>query len=150
MVRKTVTWIVIADGEKARIVANEGVGKGLAAVPGQALATTLHADREILADRPGRVQESVGAARHAIQPRIDWHRFEKRLFARRVAGLLDTLSGKGAFDRLVLVAPPRTLGDLRAALAAATKAKVTGEIDKDLTQIPDQDLPGHLERVVVL
>src|SRR5262244_3440170 len=88
MVRKTVTWIVIADGEKARIVANEGVGKGLAAVPGQALSTTLHADREIHADRPGRVQESVGAARHAIQPRTDWPRFEKRQFARRVAGLL--------------------------------------------------------------
>ena len=68
MVRKTVTWIVIADGEKARIVANDGVGKGLSAVPGHALATTLHADREIYADRPGRVQESVGAARHAKPP----------------------------------------------------------------------------------
>jgi protein required for attachment to host cells len=149
-VRKTVTWIVIADGEKARIVANEGVGKGLAAVAGHSLSTTLHADREIHSDRPGRVQDSLGAARHAIQPRVDWHRFEKQQFARRVADMLDAESGKGAFDRLVLVAPPRTLGDLRAALAQTTKAKVTGEIDKDLTQITDHDLPGHLGKVVVL
>jgi protein required for attachment to host cells len=148
-VRKTVTWIVIADGEKARIVANEGAGKGLAPA-GHALSTTLHADRDIYADRPGRAQESVGAARHAIQPRVDWHRFEKQQFARRVAEMLDSESGKGAFDRLVLVAPPRTLGDLRAALGAATRAKVTGEIDKDLTPIADHDLPGHLEKVIVL
>ena len=148
--RKTVTWIVIADGEKARIVANEGAGKGLAAVPGHAMSTTLHYDRDIYADRPGRVQESSGSTRHAIQPRLDWHRFEKQQFAKSVAGMLDAEAGKGAFDRLVLVAPPRTLGDLRGALAAATRAKVTGEIDKDLTHLNDHDLPAHLEKVVVL
>ena len=148
--RKTVTWIVIADGVKARIVANEGAGKGLAPVPGHAMSTAPHAERDGYSDRPGRVQESSGASRHAIQSRFDWHRFEKQQFAKRVAEMLDAESGKGAFDRLVLVAPPRTLGDLRGALAAATRAKVTGEIDKDLTHLTDHDLPGHLDKVVVL
>jgi protein required for attachment to host cells len=148
--RKTVTWIVIADGVKARIVANEGAGKGLTAVPGHAMATPPHAERDGYSDRPGRVHESSGSSRHAIQPRLDWHRFEKQQFAKHVAGMLDAEAGKGAFDRLILVAPPRTLGDLRGALAASTRAKVTGEIDKDLTHLGDHDLPSHLDKVLVL
>lgn len=148
--RKTVTWILIADGVKARIVANDGAGKGLAPVPSHAMSTAPHAARDGYSDRPGRVQESVGASRHAIQPRLDWHRFEKQQFAKSVALMLDAEAGKGAFDRLVLVAPPRTLGDLRGALAAATRAKVTGEIDKDLTHLGDHDLPAHLAKVIVL
>jgi protein required for attachment to host cells len=148
--RKTVTWIVIADGEKARIVANQGIGKGLVPVSGHEMSTTLHAARDVYSDRPGRTRESVGASRHALQPRVDWHRFEKRQFAKRVAGMLDAEADKGAFDRLILVAPPRTLGDLRGALAAPTRAKVTGEIDKDLTHLADHALPAHLDKVVML
>src|SRR6266852_3704373 len=98
--RKTVTWIVIADGMKARIVANEGAGKGLAPVPGHAMSIPPQADRDGYSDRPGRVQESVGTSRHAIQPRLDLRRFEKQQFARRVAGVLDAEAGKGTFDRL--------------------------------------------------
>ena len=148
--RKTVTWIVIADGVKARIVANEGAGKGLAPVPGHVMATPPHDPRDGYSERPGRVHESSGSSRHAVEPRLDWHRFEKQQFAKSVAEMLDAESGKGAFDRLVLAAPPRTLGDLRGALAAATRAKVTCEINKDLTHLSDHELPSHLDKVVVL
>ena len=44
------------------------------------------------------------------------HRELKRDFAVRLAKMLDQRCREHAFDRLVLVAPPTALGDLRSAL----------------------------------
>ena len=64
--------------------------------------------------------------------------------------MLDQAAAAGAFERLILVAPPRTLGDLRAALAAATRKRVTGELDKDLTQVSLGEMPEHLGALLAL
>ncbi len=50
-----VTWIVVADGDQAKIFAHDGPGKGLQALPDLNLfeQDALQA-REIMADKPGR------------------------------------------------------------------------------------------------
>ena len=63
---------------------------------------------------------------------------------------LDKASGANAFDRLVLVAPPQTLGELRIALKKRTSARITAELAKNLTNVPIHDLPGHLDGVLAL
>jgi len=141
--KKKVTWILVADGARARILKNEGPGKGLQPAVDEEFHHELPRTHEMGTERPGRVHESANATRHAVEP-VDWHRFEKEKFAKEMAKILDKAAAGGAFDRLVLVAPPRTLGDLRGALAAATRKKVTGELDKDLTQITLGELPEHL------
>lgn len=148
--KKTVTWILVADGARARILKNEGPGKGLEAAMDQEFRHKLPSTHELGVERPGRVQESANAARHAMENPVDWHRFEKEKFAKEMAGVLDKAAAAGAFERLILVAPPRTLGDLRAALGAAAKKKVTAELDKDLTHVPVGDMPGHLGGLLAL
>jgi protein required for attachment to host cells len=54
-----------------------------------------------------------------------------------------------AYDRLVIVAAPSALGDLRAALSEQVRAKVIREIAKDLTKTPDSEVAGHLGDVIV-
>jgi len=49
------------------------------------------------------------------------------------------------FDRLVLVAPPAFLGDLRQELTKELKAKVADEITLDLTNTPEQQLKAYLK-----
>ena len=49
-----------------------------------------------------------------------------------------------AYDRLVIVAAPPALGDLRAALSEHVRTKVTAEVAKDLTKTPDTKLTQHL------
>ena len=142
--KKTVTWVLIADGARATVLANDGPGRGLRPAPPGEIETELHPNREIVSDRPGRVYESATSARHAVTPRIDWHRVEKVEFAQRLAQILDQAAREGLFHRLVLVAPPRTLGDLRAALDEKTLKLVTAEIGKDLTNTPPAELPAHL------
>jgi len=140
------TWIVVADGAKARILAQHG-GQGplepasnLCFVEAEARLPT----RDVGADRPGRVHESADTARHAMEPRVDWHRFAKEHFARGIAAALETAAQKKLYQELILVAPPQALGDLRQALGRHAKVLVAGEIAKDLTNVPDHELPAHL------
>jgi protein required for attachment to host cells len=146
--KKTRTWILVADGARARILQCQGWGSGLTAVPGQARTVSNPPTRDQGTDRPGRVQESADSARHAMAPRVDWHRYEKHLFATELAGVVNRAGQEKAFDRLVIVAPPGTLGDLRAKLDKNTRRMVTAELDKDLTNLSLDELEAQLEKVV--
>jgi protein required for attachment to host cells len=149
--KKTVTYILVADGARARLYVNQGVGKGLQPVSGATHKADLHHhDRDILSDKPGRAYNSVGQGRSAMEPQTDWHRFEKHKFAREMAKVLDAAAANKVFDRLVLVAPPATLGDLRMELGEATRKMVTAELAKDLTRHAEQELPQHLGAVLAV
>jgi len=148
--KPTTTWILIADGAHARLFANRGPGKGIEAVEGGVISGDHRADHELVRDSAGRTFESVGDTRHAITPKTDPHRELKRDFARQLAELLDRSYAAKAFDRLVLVAPPTALGDLRAALSDHLKPHIYAELDKDLVKTPTAELPGHLGAVLAV
>lgn len=149
--KKTVTYVLVADGARARLYVNQGVGKGLQPVSGATHKADLHHhDRDILTDKPGRAFNSVGSGRSAIEPHTDWHRFEKHKFAREMAKVLDAAAASKAFDRLILVAPPATLGDLRTELGDQTRKMVMAELPKDLTRHAEQELPQHLGAVLAV
>jgi len=80
-----------------------------------------------------------------MAPRVDWHEFEKELFAKKMAEILNQAAQKETFDRLVLVAPSKTLDASRKALGKTAREKTTAEINKDLTRVPIHELPAHLE-----
>jgi hypothetical protein len=52
------------------------------------------------------------------------------------------------YERLILVAPPVTLGDLREALAKSVQARVVGELAQDLVKTPQSQLRRHLRDVL--
>lgn len=140
------TWILIADGSKARLL--ERVGANAALVPASnkcfSESEAREPTREIGADRPGRVHESADTTRHAMEPRVDWHRYAKEQFARSVADALEEAVLKKKYEELVLVAPPQTLGDLRASLGQHARSLVTAEVAKDLTNTADHEIAAHL------
>jgi protein required for attachment to host cells len=104
---------------------------------------------ELVSDREGRSHSSVGPGRSAIEAQSDPHRELKRKFAHQLAEELAQGLQRKAYDRLIVVAAPSTLGDLRTALAPAVRAKVTGEVAKDLTKTPDAEVAGHLKDVLI-
>jgi protein required for attachment to host cells len=98
-------------------------------------------------DAPGRSFESVGTARHAIEPRSDPERIEEQRFAGRIVERLEQAAEQSKFDRLVLVAPPRMLGHLRTALTPRLAGLISATIDKDLTKIPRTELAHRLDEI---
>ena len=145
LMKKATTWIVVADGARAHIVRQTGAGAPLESVPGEDFVNPSHGrTSDMGGDKPGRVADSTRlGTRHAID-QVDWHRFEKKKFAKSIAERLEKAAEAKSFDKLVLVAPPETLGELRANLGKHGTAKVASEIPKDLTHVPVPELAPHL------
>jgi protein required for attachment to host cells len=142
------TWIVIADGAHAKVLERSAEKPTLRTVDGLNVSIELPASRDMLTDRPGRSFESHGRARHAKESRSDPHRELKRSFAKHLAGLLKTNLADKRYERLVLVAPPAMLGDLRDALVKTVRARVVAELAQDLVKTPHSQLRRHLADVV--
>ncbi len=148
--RKKVTWIIVADGSRARLLANDGPGKGLR----PAVAGEFHHDAPpthlLGTEKPGRVAPAMGASRSAIQPHMDFHQFEKDKFGQQMARLLNDAADRRTYDDLIVVAPARTLSTLRKSLSAKASELIRAELAKDLTHVPLQEMPEHLRDVIAL
>lgn len=81
-----------------------------------------------------------------MEYRSDPVREEERAFARRIARLLEERCLEDDFDRLVLFAAPRMLGDLRDAMTESVRKFIIAEIDKDLTKLSGNALREEIER----
>lgn len=149
-VPKRTTWVVVADGARARALENTGVGKGLDPSPAFEMHVEPRPTRDLGSDRPGRVHDRFGPGRHAMEPRADWHRQDKVDFLKSLAERLDSAARNGVFDRLVLIAPPTAMGHLRAALDDRTRATIVGEITKDLTHGKLSDIERHIDGVLAI
>ncbi len=145
------TWILIADGARARVLAQEKDFAALEpAFEHEEITGSTAQSKEIGSDRPGRSFDSGGQGRHAMEPPTDPQRYAKYEFARELAHRLEDAAHRDRFARLVLIAAPKTLGDLRELLPPPVKARIVAEIDKDLTKVPRHELGRHLGEVLKL
>ncbi len=135
--------IAIVDGEHTRFVQPDADGE-LRTVGSIDSASAHLRSRDIGTDRPGRSFESSASAHHAVGQRHDLHAMAKEQFVEAVAEQLNAACARGEFSELVLVAPPRALRALHDALDAATRARLTGTLEKNLMKIPDHQLSLHL------
>ena len=142
------TWIVLADGARARVLLNGGPNKGLSEVLTAQSETARLAGRDLMADGQGRVFDSAGQGRHAVEPKTDAKTIEEEKFLRDVVRILERGAQDGEYDRLVLCAAPRALGELRALLPKAVQDKIAAELPKDLTNTPIGQVPRSLESVL--
>jgi protein required for attachment to host cells len=144
------TWILIADGGRARVLETIGIGNPLSQVQHMAFETELPPSRALGADQPGRSLETMGATRHTVGEKTDPHRELKRAFAQAIGMRLDVALTARAFARLVIVAPPVTLGDLRHAMSKSVSDHVAAEVAKDLVKVPNGEIRSHLTDVVTV
>ena len=140
-------WALVADAQHARIFEARRHGAAWVERSEEALDEINPASHDQGSERPGRVRESMGTVRHAIEPRLDLHRAAKAAFARRLAARLDEAATGALYAQLLLVAPPAFLGDLRAALGDAARQKLRGSLNKDLTHLPLAELAPHLAAI---
>ncbi len=119
-----VVWILLADGDNARVVtpsAREG---------------QFHTVESF--------QHAGTTAQHGTSSRVDPHAQAKQRYAASLAEALDRQAS--SYTQLVLVAPPHTLHDLREALGKQAAAKVVDSLNKDLVKLNDHDVSAHLAK----
>ena len=135
----TITRVLVAHDAGARSFENHGPGKGLIA-----LATVDFEDGrrhvgELDADRSGRNRDQG-----AFEPGEDAKTHAIAFFAKELARDLGREFRAGAFARLVLVAPPRFLGVLRAELDSLVTRAVIAAVPKALPRASIEELRVHL------
>jgi protein required for attachment to host cells len=128
--------VLVGDGRKALVLRNEGDAR----FPNLKTTTVLDQGRlpptaALGTDRPGRAFQSADGRRSGME-QTDWHELAENRFAGEIAQALEARHSAGDFGALVVVAPPRTLAELRRSFSDGLRAKVIAEVDKDLTNHP--------------
>lgn len=131
--------VVVGDGRKALVLRNHG----------NPLACDLRVEEvfnapenpstaEQGADRPGRAMGFEG--RRSGVGQTDWHELSEQSFAKDVARAVEGLVTERAAPAVILVAPPKTLAELRRNISTKTRDIVVAEIAKDLTGHPAPEI----------
>lgn len=136
-------YVFVGDGCKALVLRNAGTALAPRLTTERVFVDRNPPTREQGTDRPGRSFSSVGSGRSSVE-QTDWHQLEEHRFAHDVAAVLERIVREREVKTLIVVAPPRTLADLRKAFPDAVKKLIVAEIDKDLTKHPVADIGHHL------
>ena len=135
--------VAVCDGRKALILRNEGDG----AFPNLRIYEVHEQDNPPTAaqgtDAPGRVHQSAGSARSAVEV-TDFHDEAEAAFLRRIAARLEALLAAGEAKALVVVASPRALGVLRPLYGRAVQEALIGEVCRDMVKLPVYEIENHL------
>jgi protein required for attachment to host cells len=137
-------FVFVGDGRKALFLRNDGDEKFPNLKTERVFVDDNPPTHEQGTDRPGRAFKSAGTNLRSGVENTDWHDLEEHRFAQRVAAAMERLVRERKAKALVVVAPPRTLADLRHAFHADVKGRIIAEIDKDLTKHPIYEIEKHL------
>lgn len=136
--------ILIADGKKALFLRNAGDERFPNLQIESAFEQENPATWEQGADRPGRGFARAGTNRRSSVQTTDWHDLSKHRFARKAAATMESLLRNRAIKKIIVVAPPRTLADLRQAFHQDVKTRIVAEFAKDLTRCRLDEIERYL------
>jgi protein required for attachment to host cells len=140
----TKTWILVADGSRARLFETDTPRNELEELESFVSAEGRLRERDLVSDRPGRAFDSAGQGRHAMGTHDGARDHDALEFAQDLAHRLESGCNEHGVEQFVLIAPPRFLGQLRSKLGKGTERRVVREIAKDLTQHGADDVRAAL------
>ncbi|MES2753469.1 MAG: host attachment family protein [Pseudomonadota bacterium] len=137
------TRVVVVDGRKLLMFRNEGDATALNLVVESAEERINPADRDQKTDAAGRSSSPQGAAQSSLGE-VDFHQQEEDRFAAETAALLKQGALANDYEKLIVVAPPKTLGELRKHYHKEVSDRLLGELHKDLTGHPVPEIEKAL------
>ncbi len=144
------TWILIANGARARVLEHAGRGARLSPVKNMDFSSETLSVSQIMADKAGRAFSSVGKSRSAMEQKTNPVDKREADFIKLVAQKINEKFCNKRFDRLVIFAAPHAMGDLRKMLSEEVKFTIIAEVAKDLTKVPNDEIIKHLENIMVV
>jgi protein required for attachment to host cells len=139
------TFVVVADGKKMLFFRNEGDSEFPKLSVERKRETTDAPDRDQKTDAPGRAVNASGGPGRSAFEEVDFHQLEEDRFAADTAQLLKERALRNDYESLIIVAPPRTLGELRKHYHKEVEKRLAGEVAKDLTGHPVSEIEKILQ-----
>ncbi len=140
MKKRKPDWLVVCDASRARILRIAEPEEEWAAVETVTPTEGRARSGALVSDRPGRANRPKGLGRQAPVDAADPTDAASRRFASELGRRLERGFDAHEFDGLVLVAPPRFLGQLRDALTPPVRRRVRASLRKDLTRVTTTEL----------
>lgn len=137
------TWVAVADGEKGMILLNTDTDENPILDVLRKEEIDNPPTREQAANRRGRMNDNGMGHRSAVDD-TDWHELGKERFNDDFAEILNKAALNNAYDRLILIAPPQTLGRLRPNLHKETEKRLIKDDPSDLTNLPIDKIEAHI------
>jgi protein required for attachment to host cells len=123
------TWIVVADGSRARVF--ELQRKDLSEIAELVNPAARNKDADLRTDARGRFNGSDGQG-HTAEPAVTPKEHETELFALSIAKYLDDARTRNKYTKLQLIAGPEFLGVIRR------------NLDKNVADLIEHELPKNL------
>jgi protein required for attachment to host cells len=143
------TWVLVADSARARLFEISAEDRSMTELGCYASAASRSNARDSATDRLPRTSESVGEARHAIEPHTTLRDKSSNQFAHVLGDVLKGGHAERRFERLVLVAPARFLGILNATLDKGLRGCLAGELPRDLVALPVPEIRARLSQAML-
>jgi protein required for attachment to host cells len=138
------TLVAVFDAAHVRFYEYKQPHGRLEPVLGEVSSGLHHHRQDIESDKPGRTFASTGGGRHAYESKHDPKKLEKHDFVRAIAQAIDQALERHAYDRLVVVAPERSVGEFRTLASEKVKRTVWREVQKDFANLTEPELAKHL------
>ena len=136
--------VLVADGRKSLFFRNEGDAEYPKFCVERKEARDNPDHHEQASDTAGMAMNVIGGHGGSMTE-VDFHQLEEDRFAADMAALLKTRALRNDFEALVVVAPPRTLGELRKHYHKEVEKRLVGEVAKDLTNVPVEEIERILQ-----
>ena len=140
-------WIAVLDGAKAIVLSNEGT----ALEPRLKVLRTMTQDnppsREQGRARPGRMNDTSGPHKSSMEA-PDYHQRAEDEFIADVMDAIELHAETGAFETIVLAAPPVAMGTMRKEIGSHLKPRIVKEITADYVKMPTQEIAKAVQRAL--
>jgi protein required for attachment to host cells len=138
------SFVLVADGRKSLFFRNEGDGEFPNLVVERKQVQENPDHHEQASDTAGMAMNVIGG-HGGTMAEVDFHQLEEDRFAADTAEMLKRRALRNEYDALVVVAPPRTLGELRKHYHKEVEKRLVGEVAKDLTTMPVEEIERVLQ-----
>ena len=135
------SFVLVADGRKSLFFRNEGDGEFPNLIVEEKEADHNPPHGEQASDLAGRAANTRGSS----MEEVDFHQQEEDRFAAATAAMLKDRALSNDYESLIVVAPPRTLGELRKHYHKEVEKRLAGEVPKDLTGHPVAEIEKILQ-----
>ena len=132
--------VLVTDGRKTLFFRNEGDENQIDLRTEDFDERQDAKDREMKTDAPGAIGQSGGYSGRVAYEETDFHQLEEDRWAHAAAEAVNRRVLSNDFQQLVVVAPPKTLGELRKKLHKEAERRVVCEIPKEMTGRPIPDI----------
>ena len=138
--------IVVANSTGSRIFTTESDKSSLCEIKTMVNPEGRVHEQNLVSDMPGKHSGKGGGGKHDFHEKVEPRKHEMSVFAKEIADYLEDVRKSNKLRKLLLVAEPTFLGELRSKLSNETNDRVIFESNKNIVNHNLEDIRNHLPK----